>query len=252
MIDIPLPTSPLFKNLVGKTYGRLSVVAYAGRRIVQGNPKTLWECRCECGVTVVVPVNNLSAGTKSCGCLSAERTGPRKPTPRDRELLRIPLTRGMYAFVDQQFFDVIAEHNWYAIKNANTHYAVRSIPRDGGPSRPYRMHRHILEIAGVQFDFLIDHRDGNGLNNRLSNLRPATRAQNAWNSRTPVRNTSGFKGVVFHRASGRWAAQIQVNHKPYRLGVFDTREDAAIAYNAAAIQHFGEFARLNEVPVIGR
>ena len=87
----------------------------------------------------------------------------------------------------------------------------------------------------------IDHKDGDGLNNSWCNLREATRLENSGNSRRRSDNTSGAKGVRLDR--GKWIAQIVVAGKLRRLGTFNTLEAAAAAYEAAATEHFGEFAR---------
>lgn len=90
---------------------------------------------------------------------------------------------------------------------------------------------------------LIDHIDGNGLNNSWSNLRPATRIQNGANSSLSKSNTSGFKGVSFNKRIGKWRASISCGRKQISLGHFETAEDAHAAYLEKAKELFGEFAR---------
>ena len=92
----------------------------------------------------------------------------------------------------------------------------------------------------------VDHVDGNTLDNRRHNLRSVTRSQNSINKRAPKSNTSGFKGVSQVR-TGKWAAYIKKDYQKHHLGTFDTKEEAARAYNRAARQLFGEHALLNEV-----
>jgi hypothetical protein len=89
----------------------------------------------------------------------------------------------------------------------------------------------------------LDHINGVRDDNRLANLRPATESQNAANRRTPITNTSGFKGVSWHKDRRRWQATIMVASKQSYLGLFDTPEAAHAAYAAAAREHHGEFAR---------
>lgn len=108
----------------------------------------------------------------------------------------------------------------------------------------YRVHRLVFFMHyGYEPDFGIDHVDCDRLNNRPSNLRPATDQQNAGNTKPPRNNTSGFKGVYRHSRGTRWCAQIKRNGETIYLGIFDTAEQAAQAYAAAAYAHFGAYAR---------
>ncbi len=89
----------------------------------------------------------------------------------------------------------------------------------------------------------VDHRDGDRSNNQWDNLRKATHQQNQWNKGRSNRNRSGFKGVHQHSQSGRWIAQIRAHGRTRHLGVFDTPEQAAIAYESASAVTHGEFSR---------
>jgi hypothetical protein len=105
-------------------------------------------------------------------------------------------------------------------------------------------HRVIwLMTTGEWPDRDIDHEDGDGLNNQLSNLRLATESQNLANSKKRSDNSTGWKGVSFNKGFGRYIAQIGANGKKYYLGHFATAEDAHAAYVEAAKKYHGEFAR---------
>lgn len=91
----------------------------------------------------------------------------------------------------------------------------------------------------------LDHKNRIKDDNRIDNLREATKQQNAANSKIRSDNTSGFKGVTFNRRVGRWVAQIHVNGKGIGLGYFAAKEDAARAYDTAAVKHFGVYACTN-------
>ncbi len=92
----------------------------------------------------------------------------------------------------------------------------------------------------------IDHINGDRSDNRLANLRLATRVQNNQNTKTRTDNTSGHKGVCFHKQAGRWMAYINASGKRTYLGLHNSKEEAAQAYAAAAQELHGEFARTEQ------
>lgn len=104
------------------------------------------------------------------------------------------------------------------------------------------MHRWIL---GAQLGVEVDHKNGDKLDNRKGNLRPANASQNRANSKLYKSSTSGFKGVSFDKKKKKWRAYLVIGKKQKWLGHFSTAEEAARAYDAAAREHFGEFARSN-------
>lgn len=162
----------------------------------------------------------------------------------DITTIRIPLTHGDVTVIDFDDADLI--HSKWAANYY--HYAIRS-----GKAHEHKviwMHRVILaRIIGrdLRDDEFCDHIDNDPLNNRRSNLRLATSAQNVRNTRAGKNNNSGYKGVHFHKGGKRWRAQITVDYKVISLGYFDTAESAALAYNEAASKYYGEFAKLNVV-----
>lgn len=165
----------------------------------------------------------------------------------------VPLTRGIVALVDEAdwhrelsvtFVDgrtwrgTLAEPSWFAVVRGAKAYAGSKVIGKADLS----LHRAIM-CAGV--GQIVDHIDGNGLNNRRSNLRFATQQQNCQNRRAMLGCSSRFKGVSFVSASGRWHAYIKHNQKRTHLGFFDDEEAAARAYDEAARLFFGEYAKLN-------
>lgn len=91
----------------------------------------------------------------------------------------------------------------------------------------------------------IDHKNGNGLDNRLKNLRIATESENSRNQNKRRTNKSGFKGVSWGTRDNKWRSYITINGKFKSLGYYSSKEDAAKAYDKAAIKYFGEFAKTN-------
>lgn len=110
-------------------------------------------------------------------------------------------------------------------------------------SKHYYLHKMIAEKLG--WFGRIDHIDRNRLNNHRSNLRQATNSQNLANANLSISNKSGFRGVYKHTKSGKWIAQICISGKNKNLGSFNIPEDAARAYDKAALEIFGEFANPN-------
>lgn len=159
----------------------------------------------------------------------------------------VPLTQEKVALVDDEDYKLVSRFKWHAdeMKNRkNLWYARTGLPRAGGRSRGLRMHTLIMG-KGV----LVDHRDGNGLNNQRTNLRIATRSQNLQNC-APWKHSSRFKGVCRSRSEKLkkpWRVEIQHERKKLFLGRFRTQKLAATAYNEAAKKLFGPFARLNPV-----
>jgi hypothetical protein len=99
---------------------------------------------------------------------------------------------------------------------------------------------------------VIDHIDGNKLNNKRNNLRVCTRQQNTFNSKRNAKNNSGYKGVYLHKQPGGrslWRARIKINYKTIHLGLFEDPRDAGLAYDVAAIKYFGVFARPNFIKI---
>jgi len=160
--------------------------------------------------------------------------------------LEIPLSRGLVALVDiDDYEQIVTAGKWYAFPHHNTSYARRCYRRDG---KNLHIAMHTF-ITGWGF---VDHVNRNGLDNRRSNLRPATAAQNQMNRGIPRNNTTGFKGVYRDRLNRlKWRARIQADGRRIGLGTFATPLEAALAYDAAALHYYAEFARPNFPQEIG-
>jgi hypothetical protein len=144
------------------------------------------------------------------------------------DITYIPLSQGEWAIIDTEDLSLIRNHTWYYDRE----YAV------GFKSK---MHRLIVNAKNGED---VDHKNIIGVDNRKCNLRKATRTQNNGNSRMPITNTSGFKGVSWDAPRQKWKAQISINNKNKYLGRFNTPEEAHEAYSKAAKEYFGEFVRL--------
>lgn len=152
-------------------------------------------------------------------------------------MAKIILTRGFTTTVDDSDLEFISKYKLHA--HVNKDGSVYAVTQKG-----INIHRLLLKVNSNQ---LVDHINGNTLDNRRKNLRIATKAQNGMNRTKQVNNKSGYKGVSFRPDRNKFRATIYQNKKQTHLGYFDSVIDAAKAYNKAARKHFGEFARLNEV-----
>lgn len=154
----------------------------------------------------------------------------------------IPLSNGKVAKVDGTDFDKVSEHHWH-VDGAG--YARTNIWKNNRKESAPRMHR--LIVGDVDKSLHIDHINGDKLDNRKDNLRVTTPSQNAMNRGSQSNNSSGYKGVIYDKARGKWRAEICFRGNRKHLGRFETAELAALAYNEAAIKYHGEFAYLNQV-----
>ncbi|NGM81239.1 HNH endonuclease [Paenibacillus sp. 7124] len=142
--------------------------------------------------------------------------------------------------MDDEDYGKLSSHKWCYDRKG---YAVRSAPVDGKWTSLY-MHRQITECPE---GLVVDHINRDGLDNRRDNLRVCRREDNARNNNGRSHNTSGYKGVTWHKQARKWAAQLTSKGVHYHLGLHATKESAARAYNAKAAELFGEFATLNEI-----
>ncbi|MFA5238341.1 MAG: AP2 domain-containing protein [Phycisphaerae bacterium] len=174
----------------------------------------------------------------------------------------IALTQDKNTIVDDECFEWLNQWKWCAKRDRNTFYAARHETKeeylvDGRNSKQRKtilMHRAIIERKlgrKLEYKEEIDHEDHNGLNNQENNLRICTKQENQFNQKSK-RGVSEYKGVHLDKETGKWVAKITINGKNKHLGLFDDETLAAVAYNKAAVEYFGEFAYLNEGPELDK
>lgn len=144
---------------------------------------------------------------------------------------------GLVALVSPDDFERISAHSWRPLNSGRKVYARADTPRG-----TVLMHRLLLGV--VNRPCLVDHRDGNGLNNVRENIRLATAAQNRWNARPT--GAAGFRGVTGSR--GYWTAKWRTNGEYRYAGSWPSAIEAALAYNDAVVADRGEHAEKNAVP----
>ena len=149
----------------------------------------------------------------------------------------VSLTQRRETLVDTKFHkQLVLMGPWRVIKPGNMMYAYSN--------KHGYMHRVIWRLTHGDCPKRLDHRDRNGLNNQLDNLRPATRSQNLLNRSCQSNNTTGLKNVSFDKETGRFSARVQRQRKLIWLGRHDTAEIAAITVRDFVTTNDGQFARL--------
>lgn len=158
------------------------------------------------------------------------------------EVVHICLTHGKYAVIDSIDYKAIKPFHWHF---STCGYATTTFWNDG-KCKHAAMHRFLLGYPPK--GRVIDHINGDKLDNRRHNLRICTHRQNIMNQKVQsIKKDSRYKGVCLHACTGKWRAQLYTGKKQYYLGLFLNEMDAATAYNDAAIKHFGEYALLNTI-----
>ena len=224
------------KDLVGQTFGRLTVLQRAEDHIQpSGKHMTMWLCECGCEEhkQVVVRGGDLQSGnTKSCGCLSQENRKTINKKYNEYDLsgqfgVLWSTNTNEEIWFDLEDADKILQYGWCVGTNG---YATACI--DG---KMTRMH----VFLGKRWH---DHHNRNKLDNRKENLIPCTIQENNRNRSITKRNASGFIGVYWSKTNQRWQAQIKINQKMINLGGFIKKDDAVVARLEAEAKYFQEFA----------
>lgn len=148
---------------------------------------------------------------------------------------KIKLTQSKFVLVDDIDYEYLMQWKWCASKGRKTFYSIRAIKLNGKRTN-ISMHQVLAEQMGFKEN--ADHINQNGLDNQRSNLRPATYKQNAENQDIRKNNTSGYKGVCWHKRTSKWRAQIGHNRKQIHLGYFNKKEDAIKARKQAEKKYF--------------
>lgn len=157
-------------------------------------------------------------------------------------MVELKTTCGTTFLVDEDIAETMGRFAWKLDKDG---YVIRKTTVNGRRGMTVRLHRAVMSCTDPRV--LIDHQDGNKLNNMRGNLREATRSQNWQNGFKRKNRASVFRGVTWNKRCGKWQSSIKAFGRSIYLGLFDDEHEAGHAYNRAAIERHGEFARLNPV-----
>lgn len=157
---------------------------------------------------------------------------------------KIELTQNQFALIDDEYYNKISQHKYFANKIGNTYYAARDIVINQKIKRIW-MHGEIMKNQ-LKENEEVHHINGNGLDNREKNLMVVTKSQHRMiRGKQKTKASSKYKGVCWHKQHKKWVVQIMSNRKCIYLEYFNNEIDAAKAYDKKAKELFGEFARLN-------
>ena len=232
-------------DLTGQKFGRLTVIGRAKDYITSKEHRTvMWLCKCDCGNKIIVQGNSLKSGnTKSCGCFLREVMSDTKKKYNTYDLsgeYGIGYTlKGEEFLFDLEDYDKIKDYCWSKNKKG---YILTNVYKNNKRTS-LLMHNLIMDCPQ---NMLVDHKNGgNTVNdNRKDNLRVGTQCDNMKNRKFNSNNKSGYKGVIFHKQSGKWMGYI-TNNKKRISKLFDNKEDAAIWRESIERKLFGEWSSKN-------
>lgn len=227
-----------FIDLTGQRFGRLVVV-----NRIENNKygETRWHCRCDCGNEIDVFGGNLRKGhTKSCGCLIKDTIVQKNKSNLKSNEYKVlndciiaKTNSGIEFFIDKDDELVLKDYCWSISSNGYLTAYERLM------GRTIRLHRLLMNCPD---DKVVDHINGNPLDNRKSNLRVVTQQQNMMNQKQRSNNNSGITGVSYCKRLNNWRSEICVNGKSIVLGYFDNFDDAVAARKSAEEKYFGEYS----------
>ena len=240
------------ENLIGTVFNRLTVIGKADDYISKTGAKyRQWVCECNCQEhnKIIVREDSLKSGrTKSCGCFKREQISKAKKKYNKYDLsgkYGIGYTSsGKEFYFDLEDYDLIKGYCW----SIGTDGYVTSSKYKYNNSVNIRMHKLVMPPNNLD----IDHINHKKYDNRKSNLRCVTHSQNHMNKKMQSNNTSGVVGVGYIKKNNKWRATIKINGKQKHIGVFDTKEDAAIARKLAEEKYFGEFSYENSMDIYNK
>ena len=231
------------KDLTGQIFGQWTVIKDSGERLKGscGNSRVRWLCRCSCGEIALITTRGLTSGrSKRCN-RCASRAEPNPARIIDDHTLAVTCPAKREFIIDASDYALISNYHWTINRrgyvNSNT-FGIN-----------VQLARVLLGLPPYSRNNEVDHISGDPLDNRRQNLRLCTTSDNARNRGLRADSLTGYKGVSYCPREGVYIARIvpRPHAKRLFLGRFDTPQEAAAAYDRAAVLYHGEFARTNEM-----
>lgn len=226
-----------FIDLTGRTFGKWRVIFDTGERGTNGG--VMWLCECECGMRKKVISASLLQG-RSNGCTRCSRvTITNSYEYTGNESVVVKCSDGAAFEISLEDLPTVKKYQWWVDKQGYVKTKVNN--------RGALLSRLLLGINGQGRSVFVDHISGDTLDNRRSNLRVCKPAENIRNRKLNSNNQTGYKGVSYHQRLKKYRSDIRAGGgRTIYLGVYETPEEAAAAYDQAASFYHGEFARTNE------
>lgn len=235
-----------FIDLSNQTFGNLTVKERCeDYTSPKGKHLTQWLCECKCGNMMKVMSSNLKrSGVRRCrkcheDYMSISYSKENK-IEIDNNITYVYTTSNEKIIIDSEDWEKVKPYCWYINSNG---YAMGTRHRVT-KSKNIQLHRLIMDVLDKP-DIIIDHKNGNPLDNRKCNLRKCTKAQNDYNKRMQPYNTSGVTGVTWDKSRNKWQANICYKGKCIHLGRFTNKQDAINARKQGEDKYFGEFSYNN-------
>lgn len=237
------------KNLLGQRFTRLVVINSAPSiRDSKGRSVVMWHCKCDCGNEKNIRAQDLLSGdTKSCGCYNLENAHK----SHNHKTCYYNLSgdygvgttqKGDEFWFDKEDYDLIKDYCWFK----HGKYYVTKIPLN--PNKEIFLHRLIMGVGFDLYDYKtdVDHiKTENKFDNRKSNLRIVTKAQNNTNKIIQSNNKSGCPGVTYHKRDMVWEVTINIDGKRTYIGRYKNKDDAIKKRRWAENKYYGEYSYLN-------
>ena len=232
-------------DLTGMTFNKLTVLRQGPDFIYSGKRRSAWYCKCSCGneKELLVLGYSLKIGhTKSCGCLSAEKGNENNSYDLTGNYGLCTMKDGNTFIFDIEDYELINKYTWHLVGRG--YVGTDIVLYDGDNKRHQKtlqLHRLIMNVHNIEWNrCVVDHINGNILDNRKKNLRVVTQSQNGMNSKLSDNNTSGVAGVS--KSGNKWTAYIRLNKERIYLGIYDDFDDAVNARKKAEEKYFGEYS----------